>query len=87
MKNLNLPANLKDKIYQIKVNSQNDFSKILSYFPLSVDEQQLIITLMNNPKSFDGFYSIFSDHISKQEWNKSKAQIIKRFQDELFDID
>lgn len=87
MKNLTLPANLKDKIYQIKVNSQNDFSKILSYFPLSVDEQQLIITLMNNPKSFDGFYSIFSDHISEQEWNKSKAQIIKRFQDELFDID
>ncbi|NOS62793.1 MAG: hypothetical protein HOO66_07145 [Nitrosarchaeum sp.] len=87
MKNLNLPANLKDKIYQIKVNSQNNFSKIVSYFPLSVDEQQLIITLMNNPKSFDGFYSIFSDHISEQEWNKSKVQIIKRFQDELFDID
>ena len=87
MKNLNLPANLKDKIYQIKVNSQNDFLKIVSYFPLSVDEQQLIITLMNNPKSFDGFYSIFSDHVSGQEWNKSKAQIIKRFQDELFDID
>ena len=87
MKNLNLPANLKDKIYRIKVNSQNDFSKIVSYFPLSVDEQQLIITLMNNPKSFDGFYSIFSDHVSEQEWNKSKAQIIKRFQDELFDID
>ena len=86
MKNLNLPSNLKDKIYQIKVNSQNDFSKIVSYFPLSVDEKQLIITLMNT-KSFDGFYSIFSDHISEQEWNKSKAQIIKRFQDELFDID
>ena len=87
MKNLNLPANLKDKIYQIKVNSQNDFSKIVSYFPLSVDEQQLLVTLMNNPKSFDGFYSIFSDNISEQEWNKSKAQIIKRFRDELFDMD
>ena len=87
MKNLNLSANLKDKIYQIKVNSQNDFSKIVSYFPLSVDEQQLLVTLMNNPKSFDGFYSIFSDNISEQEWNKSKAQIIKRFRDELFDMD
>ncbi len=85
MKNLNLPVNLQDKIYQIKVNSQNDFSKIVSYFPLPSDEKQLIITLMG--KSFDGFYSIFSDHISEQEWNKSKAQIIKRFQDELFDID
>lgn len=42
---------------------------------------------MNNSKSFNGFHSIFSDHISEQEWNKSKTQIIKRFQDELFDID
>ena len=50
MKNLNLPSNLKDKIYQIKVNSQNDFSKIVSYFPLSADEKQLIVTLMNNSK-------------------------------------
>jgi len=83
--NLNLPVNLQDKIYQIKVNSQNDFSKIVSYFPLPADEKQLIITLMG--KSFDGFHSIFSDHVSEQEWNKSKAQIIKRFQDELFDID
>ena len=87
MNNLNLPANLKDTIYQIKVNSQNDFSKIVSYFPLSADEKQLIITLMNSSKPFDRFYSIFSDHVSEQEWNKSKAQIIKRFQDELFDID
>ncbi|MSV33756.1 MAG: hypothetical protein EXS76_03440 [Nitrosarchaeum sp.] len=87
MKNLNLPANLKDKIYQIKVNSQNDFPKIISYFPLSTDEKQLIVTLMNSSKSFDAFHSIFSDHISEQEWNKSKAHIIKRFQDELFDID
>ena len=87
MNNLNLPVNLRDKIYQIKVNSQNDFSRIVSYFPLSAYEKQLIITLMNNPKPFDGFYSIFSDHVSEQEWNKSKAQIIKRFQDELFDID
>ena len=77
----------KISLYQIKVNSQNDFSKIISYFPLSTDEKQLIVTLMNNSKSFDAFHSIFSDHISEQEWNKSKAQIIKRFQDELFDID
>lgn len=86
MNNLNLPANLHDKIYQINVNSNNDFSKIVSYFPLSEDEKQLIVTL-NNLKAFDGFHSIFSDHISEQEWHKSKAQIIRRFQDELFDID
>ncbi len=59
MKNLNLPSNLKDKIYQIKVNPQNDFSKIVSYFPLSADEKQLIVTLMNNSKSFDGFLLFF----------------------------
>ena len=86
MKDLNLPTNLKDKIYQINVNSQNDFSKIVSYFPLSADEKQLIVILMNDSKSFNGFHSIFSDHISEHEWNKSKAQIIKHFQDELFDI-
>jgi len=87
MNTMNLPANLKEKIYQIKLDSQNNFSHIVSYFPLSLDEKQLIITLMDNSKSFDGFHSIFSDHISEQEWNNSKVQIIKRFQDELFDID
>jgi hypothetical protein len=86
MNPLNLPVNLKDKIYQIKTNSQNDFSKIVSYFPLSDDEKQLIVSL-NNLNSIDCFYSIFSDYISEQEWNTSKVQVIKRFQDELFDID
>jgi hypothetical protein len=86
MNHLNLPVNLKEKIYQIKKDSQNDFSKIVSYFPLTEDEKQMIATL-DNSKSFYEFHSIFSDHISEQEWNKSKAQIIKRFQDELFDID
>ena len=87
MNDLNLPVNLQDKIYQIKMDAQNNFSKIVSYFPLSADEKQLIITLINSPKPFDRFSSIFSDHISEQEWNMSKAQIIKRFQDELFDMD
>jgi hypothetical protein len=85
MHHLNLPVNLKEKIYQIKKDSQNDFSKIVSYFPLTEDEKQMIA--MNNSKSFYEFHSIFSDHISEQEWSKSKAQIIKRFQDELFNID
>jgi len=67
MKNLNLPVNLKDKLYQINVNPQNDFSKIVSYFQLSEDEKQMIVPLMDNSKSFNGFHSIFSDHISEQE--------------------
>jgi len=87
MNSLNLPLSLKEKIYQIKTNSQNDFLKIISYFPLSEDEKQRILSLMGDSKSFDDFYSIFSDHISEKEWNESKSQIIKRFQDELFDID
>jgi len=87
MNSLNLPVSLKEKIYQIKPNSQNDFFKIVSYFPLSEVEKQTIVNLMGDSKFLDGFYSIFSDHISEKEWNESKSQIIKRFQDELFDID
>ncbi len=82
MNHLDLHANLKEKIYDIK-ESQNNFLKIISYFPLSDDEKQ---TILNNTKSVE-FYSIFSDHVSEEEWNKTKDQIIKRFQNELFDID
>lgn len=85
MKTPNLPANLKEKIYQIEY-SQNDFSKIISYFPLSDDEKQLLFDL-NNLESFNVFSSIFSGHISDEEWDISKVQIKKRFNDELFDID
>ena len=82
MSNLNLPVNLKEKIYQMKPHSQNNF-KIVSYFPLSKKEKQMITLNLSSIE----FHSIFSDSISESEWNKSKAQIIKRFQDELFDID
>ena len=79
---MNLPTNLKEKIYQIKQNPKNNF-KLVSYFPLTDKEKQIIA------KDFDTieFHSIFSDHVTELEWNKSKAQIIKRFQDELFHID
>lgn len=82
MENLDLSANLKEKIYSIS-NSQNNFLKIVSYFPLSENEKQ---SILNNSQSVE-FHSIFSDHVSEEEWNKSKDQIIKRFQNELFDID
>ncbi|MFB5605390.1 MAG: hypothetical protein ACE5R7_03780, partial [Nitrosarchaeum sp.] len=62
MKDLNLSASLKEKIYQIKLDSHNDVLKIISYFPLSEDEIQTIVT-MNKLKSFT-FHSVFSDHIS-----------------------
>ena len=79
---MNLSANLKEKIYQIKQDSQNNF-KVVSYFPLSEEEKQ---TVTKDFSTVD-FHSIFSDHITESEWNKSKSQIIKRFQDELFNID
>lgn len=79
---LDLSVNLREKIYDIK-ESQNNFLKIVSYFPLSEDEKQ---SILKNLKSVE-FCSIFSDHVSEEEWNKTKHQIIKRFQNELFDID
>ena len=82
MSHLDLSVNLKEKIYDIK-ESQNNFLKIVSYFPLSEDEKQ---TILNNLQ-FVEFCSIFSDHVSEEEWNKTKAQIIQRFRNELFDID
>jgi hypothetical protein len=82
MSHLDLSVNLKEKIYDIK-ESQNNFLKIVSYFPLSEDEKQ---TILKNSESVE-FRSIFSDHVSEEEWNKIKHQIIKRFQNELFDID
>jgi len=42
MNKFDLPENLKEKIYQIKSNSQNNF-KIVSYFPLSEKEREIII--------------------------------------------
>ena len=33
------------------------------------------------------FASIFTDKITAEEWEKTKEQIKKKFNDELFDID
>jgi len=82
MNHLDLSVNLKEKIYDIK-ESQNNFLRIVSYFPLSEDEKQ---SILKKTQHVD-FRSIFSDHVSEEEWNKTKHQIIKRFQNELFDID
>jgi hypothetical protein len=88
MKSLNLPVSIEDKIYQIQTDSNNTVLKIVSYFPLSGDEKQLIVnSIKNNTTLFDGFRSIFSDQITTQEWDAAKLQIKKRFQDELINID
>ena len=59
---------------------------IISYFPFSVPEKQEICKILNS-ESFDEFRTIFSDHVTDEEWNKTKVQIKKKFKDELFDID
>ena len=85
MDEINFPNYLKDKIFEIRCDS-NSISKIISYFPFSESEKKEIQSALN-VNVFDGFYSIFTDVISDDEWNKTKEQIKKKFKDELFDID
>ena len=81
-----LSSDLKDKIFEIKFNSNNVPSKIISYFVLSEQEKQTISSLLKN-EFFDEFYSIFSDIVTNEEWNNTKDQIRKKFNDELLDIE
>ena len=83
---LDLPLHLKDKLFEIKFNSDETVFKIISYFPLNELEKQEIISILDD-STFDGFRSIFSNTVSDEKWNKTKDQIKKKFNDELFDID
>jgi len=86
MKVSDVPLELTDKIFQIKFNSDQSLEKITSYFPLS-EKERLMINSISGQDSFSNFNSIFSDTVSDEEWNKTKEQIKKRFQNELLDID
>ena len=86
MNPLDIPYKIKDKFFEIKYPSDESIFKIISYFPLSDFERQTITSLLNQP-SFSEFHSIFTDNITDDEWSKTKNQIKKRFQNELFDID
>ena len=86
MKIIDIPSEVEDKIFEIKFNSDKSISKIISYFPLSSPERQTLTSLMDQP-NFSEFHSIFTDNVTDDEWNKTKVQIKKRFQTELFDID
>jgi hypothetical protein len=81
-----IPLELTDKIFQIKFNSDQSIEKITSYFPLS-EQERLMINSIPGQDNFTNFNSIFSDTVTDEEWNKTKEQIKKRFQNELFDID
>ena len=81
-----IPLELTDKIFQIKFNSDQSIEKITSYFPLS-EQERLMINSISGQDVFSNFNSIFSDTVTDEEWDKTKDQIKKRFQSELFDID
>ena len=80
-----IPDNINDKIFEIKFISDGSIFKITSYFPLSELEHKIITSLFTSPKLCK-FHSIFTDNIPDDEWNKTKNQIKRRFQNELFDI-
>ena len=85
LKSFIFPDNVEDKLFEIKLNSDKSVFKIISYFPLSETERQIIISVLDKP-DFSAFYSIFSDTVTDDDWNKTKNQIKQRFQNELFDI-
>ena len=80
------PDHLQDKIFEIRHGSDDSISKIISYFPFIDSEKQEIISILND-NSFDKFNSIFTDFVTDTEWDRTKDQIKKKFNDELFDID
>ena len=81
-----IPLELSDKIFQIKFNPDQSIEKITSYFPLT-EQERLMINSISDQDTFSNFNSIFSDTVTDEEWDKTKDQIKKRFQNELFDID
>ncbi len=86
MSKLNISSELEEKIFDLKTNSDGKIMQIVSYFPLSdKDRKEILISV--GAISFDIFSSIFSDVVSEDEWLRTKEQIIKKFHDELFDID
>ena len=86
MRKLDLHSHLADKIFEIRWESDEKVSIIVSYFPFTESEKQEILSILNR-ESFSGFHSIFTDTVTEEEWNKTKKQIKKKFKDELFDVD
>ncbi len=87
MKKLDVSSTLEEKIYDAKFPIGGKKAKITSYFPLTSSEKQDICNALRDSNSSVEFKSIFSDVISDTDWNSTKEQIKKKFQDELIDID
>ena len=86
MTKLSLPLHLEDKIFEIKFDSDDAVSEIISYFPLNDLEIKEILLILQT-EYFDGFRSIFTDNVTAEEWENTKEQIKMKFKNELFDID
>ena len=87
MKKLAISSEIKEKIYDLKLDKNQPPFLVTTYFPLDYEEKRKILTAIEDShKNHVKFKSIFTDNISKEEWEKSKKQIKKKFQDELFDI-
>ena len=81
-----LLPHLQDKIFEISTPSDDTASsKITSYFFLSEFEKQEIISILGDDSI--EFHSIFSNVITDEQWAKTRDQIKKKFNGELFDID
>lgn len=88
MKKLLLSSELEEKIFDLTVDEDGVLFKILTYFPLDhLEKQEILRSVGKTTENSIKFKSIFSDEISDKEWNNSKKQIRKKFQDELVDID
>lgn len=83
---IKFPIHLKDKIFELKYNNDDEIQKIISYFPLNDSEKKEILLILQND-CFDEFTSIFSDVVTEEEWNRTKDQIKQKFKNELFEID
>ena len=78
---------LEEKIYDSKFDESRSKFIITTYFPISDTEKQDISNSITQPETEVIFKSIFTDVVSDEEWNKTKNQIKKKFQDELVNID
>ena len=72
MKTLEIPYDIKDKIFEIKLNSDKSIFKIISYFPLSELERKTMVSFLNLT-TFSEFHSIFTDTVTDDEWNKTNG--------------
>ena len=87
MKKFDVSPALEEKIYDSKFVESKSQLIVTTYFPLSDKEKQNITNSSNKPETEVIFKSIFTDVVSDEEWNKTKEQIKKKFQDELVNID